>query len=502
MRRGLAALALLAGMAGMTGMVLAAPPDGAALYRAHCAACHGEDRLGRIGPPLIPGAFTRMSRDKARRIIRDGLPATQMPAFGARLNDARIAALADYIFSPPPRRPEWGRAQIMATRWLANDYDRGATRPQHDADPLNLFVVVEKGDHHVSVMDGDSYRRLARFPTKRALHGGPKFSPDGRFVHVVSRDGWIIRYDLYTLDIVARVRAGIATRNIAISADGATLAVANYLPRNIVLLRADDLSVERIIPARGMNGATSRVAAVYQAPRRGSFIAAMRDIPELWEINADAARGELFAIRRVRLPMPLHDFFFDPAYEHVIGASRAAKGAVVVHLDSGRVVARIPLPGMPHLGSGISWTWRGRPVMATPHLGEGRVSIIAMDTWEVVKTIPTLGPGFFMRSHENTPHAWVDVFFGPHKDKMHVIDKRTLRIVATLNPAPGRTVAHVEFDRHGRHAWVSLWEPAPEGALIIYDAASLREVRRIPMNWPNGKYNVFNKITFSAGTSH
>ena len=30
----------------------------------------------------------------------------------------------------------------------------------------------------------------------------------------------------------------------------------------------------------------------------------------------------------------------------------------------------------------------------------------------------------------------------------------------------------------------------------------IEEVKRIPMSKPSGKYNVWNKITFSEGTSH
>jgi hypothetical protein len=86
------------------------------------------------------------------------------------------------------------------------------------------------------------------------------------------------------------------------------------------------------------------------------------------------------------------------------------------------------------------------------------------------------------------------------KDTLQVIDKRTLKVVKSLTPAPGRTAAHVEFDREGRHALASVWER--DGALVVYDAATLVEVKRIPMNKPVGKYNVWNKITRSAGTSH
>ncbi|MBT4219449.1 MAG: cytochrome C oxidase Cbb3, partial [Rhodospirillaceae bacterium] len=137
---------------------------------------------------------------------------------------------------------------------------------------------------------------------------------------------------------------------------------------------------------------------------------------------------------------------------------------------------------------------------ATPHLRGGTISVIDMESWKTIKRIKTMGPGFFMRSHDNTPYAWVDVFFGPNKDKLHVIDKRTLEIVKTITPEPGKTGAHVEFTRDGKYALVSIWDM--DGALVVYDAATLEEVKRIPMKKPSGKYNVFNKITYSRGTSH
>ena len=143
-----------------------------------------------------------------------------------------------------------------------------------------------------------------------------------------------------------------------------------------------------------------------------------------------APRPDGPAIRRLALDGILDDFFFDPAYAHLIGASRDGFGQVVA-LDSGRRVADIDLPGLPHLGSGITWETGGRTVLATPNLKESAVSVIDMMTWRTVKRIHTLGPGFFMRSHERSRDAWVDVFFGPHRDAVHVIDKSSLEIVET-----------------------------------------------------------------------
>jgi hypothetical protein len=139
--------------------------------------------------------------------------------------------------------------------------------------------------------------------------------------------------------------------------------------------------------------------------------------------------------------------------------------------------------------------------MATPNLREGVVSVIDVADWKLVKQVPTLGPGFFLRSHEATPYAWVDSMMSPQaRDTLQVIDKQTLEVVARLRPEPGKTLAHVEFDRYGRYVLASLWEQ--DGALIVFDARTLAEVKRIPMRKPVGKYNVYNKITRSDGTSH
>jgi len=318
------------------------------------------------------------------------------------------------------------------------------------------------------------------------------------------------------------MRAGINSRNIAISKDGRWLAVANYLPHTLTILATDDLSVKRIFDVTARDGTPSRVSAVYQAPKRDSFILALKDVPEIWEIATDpdadpvhegyvhsheegmveavGSSGGLFVRRRIGLSEPIDNFFFDPDYRNVIGTTRDRSRGVVVNLIVGREVAELPFAGMPHLGSGINWHRKGRRVMAIPHLGEGKISVIDMKDWSVIDTIRTAGPGFFLRSHEKSKYFWADVFFGPNKDQIHVIDKETLEIVRTLRPFPGATVAHVEFDRYGRHALVSVWEN--DGAVIVYDAHTLEEVRRLPMRKPSGKYNVWNKITFSDGTSH
>jgi mono/diheme cytochrome c family protein len=498
---------------------VAAEPTAQSLYAEHCATCHGADRLGAMGPALLPENLERLRRPAAEQVIAEGRPATQMPRFADKLSSEQIKQLAELIYAPLPQMPVWDMREISASRIQHRRPDELTDHPQFDADPLNLFVVVEAGDHHATILDGDRLEPLVRFPTRFALHGGPKFSPDGRYVYFASRDGWISKYDLWGLTMVAEIRAGINTRNAAVSSDGRFVMVGNYLPHTLVVLDAVDLKPLTVIAVHDETGKSSRVSAVYDAGPRGSFVVALKDIPELWEVFYteqhdpvyqglvhDYRGGEAladvgpFPVRRTRLDDYLDDFFFDASYAYVIGAAREGGKGQVVNLDVRRKIAAVDLPGLPHLGSGISWEREGRPVMATPNLKQGLVSVIDMKTWTTVKQIDTLGPGFFLRSHENTPYAWVDALNSPAKDALQVIDKRTLEVVRTLRPAPGKSAAHVEFTRDGRYALVSLWEM--DGALIVYDAQTLEEVKRIPMRKPVGKYNVFNKITHSSGTSH
>src|SRR5690606_13960203 len=153
-----------------------------------------------------------------------------------------IAALAAYIAEPLAERPAWAASDISASREMVADY-LPAAAPVFPGDLMNITLVVETGDHHVSVLDGDTFEVLDRFATPFAVHGGPKFSPDGRYVFIMSRDGWVQKYDIWSLKEVGRIRAGLNSRNIAMSHDGKWLAVANYLPNTLTILSTEDLSV-------------------------------------------------------------------------------------------------------------------------------------------------------------------------------------------------------------------------------------------------------------------
>ena len=489
------------------------------LYQQHCAACHGAGRIGQMGPALLPESLARLKPAAAKQVIAKGRAATQMPAFESTLSAPQIDAIVAWIYTETGEVPGWTEAQIRESRIVHADARQLPDRISFDADPLNLFLVVEQGDHHVSVLDGDRMERVHRFASRFALHGGPKFTPDGRFVYFASRDGWITKYDIWNLTPIAEIRAGINTRNLAVSSDAKVIAVANYLPHSLVLLDGD-LNLIKVIEAKDAAGEhSSRVSAVYDAAPRKSFVAALKDVPELWEISYDpeaeaVATGYIHDYqykegsfvpgylnpRRTLLDDVLDDFFFTQDYTEVMGTARKTHQGQVVNLDVRRKIADLAISGMPHLGSGITWQWEGRTVMASPNLKEGKISIIDMKDWSLLAEVKTLGPGFFMRSHENSPYAWIDSMMSRDgRDTLQILDKRSFEIVGTVRE-PGKTLAHIEFERNGRYAIASLMEM--DGAIIFYDANTWQEIKRLPASKPIGKYNVFNKTRRSEGTSH
>jgi len=496
------------------------------LYTKHCQSCHGVERLGAMGPALLPENLSRLRKPKATKVINNGRVATQMPSFSEKLSKENITQLVNYIFTPTKAALKWNIDDIKASNIAHFDQSKLGNKPVFAADLMNLFIVVELGDHSATLLNGDTFEPIDRFKTRFALHGGPKYSPDGRYVYFASRDGWISKYDIYNLKTVVEVRAAINTRNIAISNDGKHLIVGNYLPNNVVILNTEDLSPVKVIDTLDKNGVSSRVSAVYNAPPRHSFIVALKDVKEVWEIpysdkggvdvykgwahdyREDSGEGTLenwkvedpFPIRRIETDDFITDFFFDPDYINLIGTARNSHNGQVINLDTKKKVASIALTGMPHLGSGITWDYQGKEVLASPNIKEGKVTVIDMENWQVIKEIKTQGPGFFMRSHNNSPYAWADVFFGPNKEKVHIIDKSTLEIVKTIAPSPGKNAAHVEFTKDGKYVLLSVWDE--DGELVIYDANTLKIVKRMPMKKPSGKYNVYNKTHYERGTSH
>ena len=72
--------------------------DGGVIYEQMCANCHGTGLGGGKGGSLLGGALKHGDSDESlTKSIRDGFPATGMPAFGQALNEAEIRAVVVHL---------------------------------------------------------------------------------------------------------------------------------------------------------------------------------------------------------------------------------------------------------------------------------------------------------------------------------------------------------------------------------------------------------------------
>lgn len=73
--------------------------QGKSLYAALCAACHGKDARGNVGPDLTTTHFKYGKSHTAIELTITSGRQGGMPAFGSQLKKDEIASLADYILS-------------------------------------------------------------------------------------------------------------------------------------------------------------------------------------------------------------------------------------------------------------------------------------------------------------------------------------------------------------------------------------------------------------------
>lgn len=471
MKRLYVSILLISCVAGQANAETTNPVNGKELYLSNCAFCHHAERYGVSGPPLIAETIGKRKDADLTEIIKNGLSATNMPSFKGSLKDEEVAAIVTYIKTPAATQ-KWDTKEILLTRAIS---EKKGLSPKPAPDMSNFFMVVEGGKGDVHFMDGDTFTLLDKAHVG-AIHGGPKFDNTLKYAYLGGRDGWVVKYDLTDWREVGRVRAGINTRNMAVSLDGRTIAVANTLPGNITVINTETLEPVKVIEGGVKPG------AIYTLKKRDLFVVSFREKPEIWLLNPRD-----LSIEKIAIDQAFTDFFIEPQERYLIGASREGKHLSVVDLEEKKVIKTIEGEGMPHLASAALWNDGERLFAAFPHIEAPTIAVMELYKWSVSGSVKLKGTGFFARTHDNISTIWVDT----GSDTIQLIDKKSLKVVNEVIPSAGKKAMHIEFTKDGKYALVSIWEN--DGAVVIYDTASLKEIKRMPFSKPVGKYNATNK---------
>ncbi len=399
-----------------------------------------------------------------------------------------IAALCLGLGTPGLADPQWSAADIDASR-VVHDTAPATDTPSPSAKQSNLLLAEETEGAYLTLLDGDTFDLLTRIETSIALQAEPAVSPDGRHLFRLSSDGWVQKIDLWSLREVGRVRAGLTSRDIALSHDGKWLAVANAVPETLTLLVADDLSVAEIHPIEDKHGTPSGVIAVATRRAQESFVLTLSDVTEIWEvfygpnppfygfvhdyrIEGPPDETEAFPMRRITVPERLGNFQFDPSFEYVMAAAQDRAGVVVVDLVIGHKIADLGLPGAPDWTSAVSWQQGDQGLTVVPAVAGDGLSVINMAEWQVIRQIATDGPGVAVQSHDTLPTIWAAA-----GDAVQVIDKQSLDVLETLRPAPGAWISDMSLTRDGAHAVIAF----EEGGAVVLATKTFELIKRLDM---------------------
>jgi len=142
----------------------------------------------------------------------------------------------------------------------------------------------------------------------------------------------------------------------------------------------------------------SRVAAVFDAPPRRSFVVAFETLAELWEISYDPKAEPIYqglvhdykmgeglaepgflGLRRTRLDVPLQGLTFDSSHSFVLGrAPDRADGQAVLHLvqlDVRKRLAEFTLRGDPQPAAARRVVRGGRELIEVPDV-QGAIVLV------------------------------------------------------------------------------------------------------------------------------
>ncbi len=496
------------------------------MYFQRCAGCHGVLRKGATGKSLLPAVTKKLGQARLEKILTYGTEGG-MNNFDDIFSKKEISMLATYIQLEPPVPPEMSLALMKERHKVYVEPKDYPTKPMHNRNWQNFFIVIERDAGKVAIIDGDTKEIVTHIDTGYAVHvlkttehhttEHPK-DVAGRFWFTQGRDGKMTKIDLWqTPDkmLVAETQMAYDARDVAVSGDGKYVIGGGYWPPHFVILDAGTMEPLKVVSTRGVNVDgefvnEARVAAIYTTPNEPTFLVAVKELGQMWQVDYSDINN--LRIDTMDTAKFLHDGFFDKTGRYFQIAANASNKMVVIDTKTRKLEKIIKTASKPHPGPGANWVDpKCGPVGGTTHLGEGKVSVWGNDpaghpnqAWKMCYEVETDGAGAFIRTHPKSKYVWADQLKHPEPEvqqSVQVIDKKTRKIVKTIRVTEeaGKAALHIEFSQDGSEVWVSVWNRKdasnPTGEIVIYDAKTLKELHRIKgLTTPTGKFNVYNRV--------
>jgi len=529
---GLGALAVGGGAAFSQGVPVS-PEEmkkAAQIYFDRCAGCHGMLRGGATGPALKPEIMRQRGLDYIKWIVYNGTPGG-MPDWGKQgiLSEDEIELLAKFLMHEPPPPPEMSLDDMLKTWKVYVPPEERPKKPEHNRNWKNFMGVILRDVGKVAIIDGDTKELVNIVDTGFAVHIF-RSSGTGRYFLTIGRDGkdlWMKKPDK-----VAEVKVCYDARSIDTSKYKGKkgdymdkLAIVGcYWPPSIVIMDGQTLKPMKIVSTSGYTYDTeefireARVASMVASHYDPAWVVSVKETGHVWivdysklpDVKVDMIEAERF----------LHDGGWDLSKRYFLVAANMRNKMVVIDVKDKKLVAKIETGVKPHPGRGANVNHpKYGPIYCTGHIGSNNVACIGTDpkkhpkyAWKVVANIELPGPGggtLFIKTHPKSKHIWVDRPLNPDdklKQEVYVIDKKTLKVVKTINVIEdlkkagydmpkGARVVHPEYDMYGKEVWISIWGKKDQPtAIAVYDDKTLKLKKVITGDWvrtPTGIFNVY-----------
>ena len=483
------------------------------LYFDRCTGCHGTYRGGATGPDITEERSIELGTDTLTSVIRHGTP-WGMPAWTheGTITEEEVLRLGAFLQLPPPVAPELPLEDIEGTWEVLVPVAARPTAPEHTRDWENFFGVILRDPAQVAIFDGDTMEEVARLDVGFATHI-LRSSSTGRYLYAIGRDGWVLMIDLWsaTPSLVAKVRGCFDARSVESSKmtgyeDRFLIEGCYWPPQYAVLdgLTLEPLSVTSVLgTASGTDEPLDevRVASIVASPFDPVWVVALKESGHVAIVDYSVDGFPM--VEKIATERFLHDGGWDHTGRYFLVAANASNRMVVVDVQEQSLVTSFETGAVPHPGRGANWLdpeygW----VNATTHLGEALLSVYGADpaghpehAWQVVREIELPSAGsLFLKTHDNSPWVLMDMTLSTDPElaaQVCAYSKATGLLDRCFDTGGAGKAVHFEFNRQGTEVWVSIW--ADEGEIVIYDAITLEELRRIEgLETPTGKFNVYN----------
>ncbi len=289
------------------------------------------------------------------------------------------------------------------------------------------IYVVERERGSVAVIeDGKLIGRIENLGNM--THSTIKFKDN--HAYVISRDGWFSKIDVKNDKLLKKVRVGESSIGFDFTAD--VVAVANYSPKNVVLLD-EELNIKTKVDTGSRNVGIKGFESF--------FIFSLMDKDEIWVINTRGERIRVFG-KTGNVPFDallsngryVVGFFNEPAVG-LLNIKYMSFKKIQFKSNGKEVIFKVPHFGLWGIKENLAYI---------PAVGERKIYLVDIESFEVKGEIELEGlPVFAVLSNDG---RYIAInYSGDKEDFISLVDTQKNMIIK--NMPCGKRITHLRFSK-------------------------------------------------------